>query len=141
MPDQAAQIAQAFARVPLFAGLSRRKLADVAKRARTFTHKAGSEIASQGRNGLAFHVVADGEALVQVGGVARRTLYPGDYFGEISMIDGQPRSATVVAGDEGLVTYALNRTEFRSIVDADPEVARAIMVALCARIRAAELAH
>lgn len=140
MPDQAAQIAQAFAPAPLFAGLSKRKLSEVAKRARTLRHKAGSEIASEGRNGLAFHVVAEGQAQVLVGGVARRTLYPGDYFGEISMIDGQPRSATVVAGD-GLVTYALNRTEFRSIVDGDPEVARAIMVALCGRIRAAELAH
>src|SRR5437764_3515410 len=117
MPDQAAQIPQAFARVPLLAGLPRRKLADVAKRARTSRHKPGSEIASEGRNGLAFHVVAEGSAQVQVGGVARRTLYPGDYFGEISMIDGQPRSATVLAGDDGLVTYALNRTQFRLIVD------------------------
>jgi CRP-like cAMP-binding protein len=62
-------------------------------------------------------------------------LRPGDYFGEISVIDGKPRSATVVAGPDGLTTYYLNRTRFLSIVDSDPTVARAVMVGLCTRIR------
>ena len=137
MPDSADAVA-ALAGVPLFADLSKRQLGAVAKLARRVVHKPGSEVASQGRGALAFHVIADGDAAVQVGGKARRTLHAGDYFGEISMIDGEPRSATVVAGAQGMTTFALNRTEFLKFVDSDKDFARAIMVALCGRIRASE---
>ncbi len=141
MPDSAADVAAAFAGVPLFADLTKRHLTAVAKAARTVSHKAGAEVASQGKGGLAFHVIASGDAAVRVGGVARRTLGAGDYFGEISMIDGQPRSATVVAGKQGLTTYVLDRTRFLALVDDDKQFARAVMVALCGRIRASELAR
>lgn len=128
----------AFAGVPLFADLSKRQLAAVAKLARRVVHKPGSETASQGRGALAFHVIAEGDAAVKVGDKTRRTLHAGDYFGEISMIDGEPRSATVAAGGHGMTTFALNRTEFLKLVDSDKDFARAIMVALCGRIRASE---
>jgi CRP-like cAMP-binding protein len=137
MPDSADAVG-AFAGVPLFADLSKRQLGAVAKLARKVVHKPGAEIASQGRGALAFHVIAEGDAAVVVGGKPRRTLHAGDYFGEISMIDGEPRSATVVAGPHGMTTFALNRTEFLKFVDGDSDFARAIMIALCGRIRASE---
>ena len=137
MPDSA-DAATALAGVPLFADLSKRHRNSVAKLMKRVDHRAGSEVAAQGRGALSFHVIAEGDAQVSVGGKPRRTLHAGDYFGEISMIDGQPRSATVVAGSQGMTTYALNRTEFLRLVDSDKDVARAIMIALCGRIRASE---
>ena len=137
MPDSADAVA-ALAGVPLFADLSKRHLTAVAKLTKKVAHRAGSEVASQGRGALSFHVIADGDAAVTVGGKPRRTLHAGDYFGEISMIDGAPRSATVVAGQHGMTTFALNRTEFLRLADSEKDFARAIMVALCGRIRASE---
>jgi CRP-like cAMP-binding protein len=128
----------AFAGTSVFSELSKRQLGALAKSARRIVHKPGDEVAAQGRGGLAFHVIVDGDAAVSVDGKARRTLYPGDSFGEISMIDGQPRSATVTAGERGLTTYALDRTRFLALVEDDRTVARAVMVALCGRIRANE---
>jgi CRP/FNR family cyclic AMP-dependent transcriptional regulator len=137
MPDSA-DAATALAGVPLFADLSKRHIGAIAKLMKKVEHRPGSEVAAQGRGALAFHVIADGDAAVRVGDKLRRTLHAGDYFGEISMIDGEPRSATVVAGSHGMTTYALNRTEFLRLVDNEKDFARAIMVALCGRIRASE---
>jgi CRP-like cAMP-binding protein len=140
MADSADAVA-ALTDVPIFSDLSKRQLGAVAKLSRRVVHKPGSEVSSQGRGALAFHVISEGDAKVHVGGKARRTLHAGDYFGEISMIDGEPRSATVVSGAHGMTTFALNRTEFLKLVDSDKDFARAIMVALCGRIRASESSH
>jgi CRP/FNR family cyclic AMP-dependent transcriptional regulator len=126
----------ALAGVDLFAGLRRRHLQELAKAAREIRHTPGSDVVTEGRVGLGFHVIAAGTAEVFVGTASRGLLRPGDYFGEISVIDGKPRSATVVAGPDGLTTYHLNRTKFLAIVDGDRNVARAVMVGLCTRIRA-----
>ena len=134
MPTNAKTV---LAAVPLFAGLPARHLAAVAKLARTVTHDQGTEVAAQGRGALAFHVITDGTATVSVNGVLRRTLAAGDYFGEISLLDGEPRSATVTAGT-GLTTLALTRTDFLRLVDSEPTLARALIGALCGRIRALE---
>jgi CRP-like cAMP-binding protein len=138
MPDVDPAVVQAFAGVGLFADLKKRQVTTLANAARKVVHSPGDEVAAEGRAALAFHVITDGEASVRVGTKVRRTLRPGDYFGEISMIDGLPRSATVLAGGAGLTTYALNRTQFLSILDKDRAIARAVMVALCGRIRAGE---
>jgi CRP-like cAMP-binding protein len=125
----------AFAGVDLFAGLRRRHLVELAAAVREISHGPDQHVVTEGKVGLGVHVVAAGTAEVFVGDISRGMLRPGDYFGEISVIDGKPRSATVVAGPDGLTTYYLNRTRFLSIVDNDPSVARAVMVGLCTRIR------
>jgi CRP/FNR family transcriptional regulator, cyclic AMP receptor protein len=126
----------AFAGVDLFAGLRRRHLLELAKAAREIAHPPGHEVVTEGKVGLGFHVIAAGTAEVFVGRSSRGVLRAGDYFGEISVIDGKPRSATVVAGPDGVTTYHLNRARFLAIVDSDRNVARAVMVNLCTRIRA-----
>jgi len=82
-----------------------------------------------------------GSAEVTVGGSPRGRLQPGAYFGEISLIDGKPRSATVRAGDEGMKTYAIDRFEFSQVVKTDPDVAHTLLVNLSGRLRECEAAR
>jgi len=121
----------------IFAGLSSRQLKKLLAKTRETSHQAGHVIASEGAGALALHVVLEGEAEVSLRGEVLRTLTTGDHFGEISMIDGKPRSATVTATTD-LRTLALSHLDFNNLVDDDPTFARALLVALCARLREAE---
>jgi CRP-like cAMP-binding protein len=94
-------------------------------------------VATEGRDGLAFHLIIEGSATVSKDGRELRTLGPGDYFGEISMIDGRPRSATVTAL-EPLKAMAIPHREFEAVIDEDPDFARRLLKTLCARLREAE---
>ena len=69
-----------------------------------------------------------------------RTLGAGDYFGELALIDGKPRSADVVAGDSGLTTFALPKWEFDTLVKEHPEVLLPMLRVVVARLRRAEAA-
>jgi CRP-like cAMP-binding protein len=125
------------AAVDLFSGLSKRQLGRLRDRAREVQHTAGQEIAREGLGALAFHLILDGHAEVTLQGRAVRTLGPGDYFGEISMIDGKPRSATITAKDT-LTTLVIPHQEFERVLADEPEFARGLLVMLCARLREAE---
>jgi CRP-like cAMP-binding protein len=131
--DPAATLAE----IDLFSGLSSRQLTKVVKSARTVNHEAGRQIAAEGLGALAFHLVIEGTAKVSIGGREVRTLGPGDYFGEISMIDGRPRSATVESVGP-LVTLAISHLDFLALVEAEPAFARGLLNTLCSRIREAE---
>ena len=123
--------------VPILAGLSRRQRSKLLDHSRVVRHPAGRAVAVEGEGALALHVLLTGTALVTVGGVAKRTLSAGDHFGEISLIDGRPRSATVTAG-EALTTLAVPYLAFQSLLDDDPTCTRELLTVLCARLREAE---
>jgi CRP/FNR family cyclic AMP-dependent transcriptional regulator len=125
------------AEVDLFSGLSRRQTRKLLDRGRTVPHESGQTIAAEGLGSLAFHLILDGRATVSVAGTEVRTLGTGDYFGEISMIDGKPRSATVTA-TEPTTTLAVPHQEFERLLADEPDFARALLKTLCARVRDAE---
>jgi CRP-like cAMP-binding protein len=129
---------QRLAGVDLFAGLPQRALRTISERGREVYHEPGHVVATEGESGIAFHLVLEGSADVEVGGDSRPSLTAGDYFGEISMIDNKPRSATVRAGQDGMKTFSLSAWQFSPLLDNHPEIARAMLVNLCARLRAAE---
>jgi CRP-like cAMP-binding protein len=124
-------------RVPIFGQLSRRQVKKLVGKAKTTSHSAGQDITEQDKGSLAFHLVLSGSADVTVHGKKVRTLGPGEYFGEISMIDGRPRSATVTAATP-LTTLAVHHFAFQDLLDDEPEVARQLLVRLCDRLREAE---
>jgi CRP-like cAMP-binding protein len=126
------------AKVDLFAGLSRETLSDLITRGTTLTINAGAHATEQGSDDAGLQVVLDGSAEVSVNGVDRAPLGPGDYFGEVSLVDGLPRSATVVAGPDGLTTFALSALSFAPVVKENPDVAQALLKALAARVRLLE---
>ncbi|MFZ0323815.1 MAG: cyclic nucleotide-binding domain-containing protein [Actinomycetes bacterium] len=124
--------------VDLFADLKDSYLRDIADRGSVVQHPAGSLLAEQGRSGVGFHLLLSGTADVEVGGQSRGTMKAGDHFGEISLIDGQPRSADVRVGAEGATTFALTSWNFTPLLDEHPEISRALLKGLCARLRNAE---
>jgi CRP-like cAMP-binding protein len=133
-------LTQMLAAVDIFREVPPKMLKRIADSGKVVDFAPGHEVTTGGSHGVAFHLVTDGSAEVEVGGRPRGTLRPGQGFGEISLIDGLPRSATVRAGDGGLQTFALSAWEFRPLLEENPTVAYALLKGLCARLRAAEAA-
>ena len=127
-------------RVDLFSGVSKRALRRMYDAGREVSHGSGHTVAAEGLGASAFHLILEGSAQVRVGTVNRPELGPGDYFGEISVLDGRPRSATITAGENGLKAFAIPAVGFRTALDKEPEMARTLMVNLCSRIRSIEAA-
>lgn len=123
--------------VPLFEGLRDRELRAIASKARKVEHTDGKEIVLEGTESAGLHLILDGHAIVRVHGDERRRLNPGEYFGEISLIDGRARSASVIA-DGPVRTLSLPAWEFWPLVDEHPRIAHPMLKVLCGRLREAE---
>ena len=125
------------ARVPLFSGLEKRDLERIAGSFRERRYRAGDVIASEGQGGAGFFVVGEGTGKVDVGGRQVATLGPGDYFGEIALIDEGARTASVTA-DSDMTCYAMTLWEFRPIVETDARIAWKLVQALARKLREAD---
>jgi len=119
--------------VPLFADLSRRHLGKVAALGRTKRFPARTSIVTAGTNADAFYVILDGKATVRAGN-RRIPLSTGDYFGEMALLDGGVRSASVVADTEMLL-MAIPRRGFLKLLESEPKIAISIMSTLAHRVR------
>jgi CRP/FNR family transcriptional regulator, cyclic AMP receptor protein len=122
--------------VPLFAGLSRRHLSKVAGAGRISRFHDRTAIVRAGEPGDTLYVVLDGEARVRVRGAPELTLGTGSFFGEMALLDGGPRSATVVA-DGPVVCLAITQARFAKVLRAEPTIAIAMLRELAARLRTA----
>jgi CRP/FNR family cyclic AMP-dependent transcriptional regulator len=120
--------------VPLFQTLSRDQLETLARTFKDRTFRAGSDVTTEGKSGVGFFVIEDGNATVSVGGQQKRTLGPGDYFGEMALIDDSPRSATIVA-DTDLRCWGLTAWEFRPLVESNAQIAWALLQTMAKRYR------
>jgi pyruvate,water dikinase len=124
-------------RVQLFVDLDRRQAEQVARLLKLRPFSKGETIIVEGSGGAAFFIIDSGEATISSKGVQLGTLGPGDYFGEIALIDGGPRSATVTVATD-LVCYGLTFWEFRPLVEKNSAIAWKLLQALAKRLRAAE---
>ena len=123
--------------VPLFTGVGDRELRRLAKVMRESRFNEGETVTTEGRSGIGFFVIEDGNATVSLRGEIVRTLRPGDHFGEIALIDEGPRSATITATTD-LSCRGMAAWEFRSFVQEHPEVAWPLLETLASRLRDAE---
>jgi CRP-like cAMP-binding protein len=123
--------------VPLFASLSKKDLRNLAAAMKERTFDAGAVVTEAGKEGVGFFVIDSGSATVSAGGDHRGKLKRGDFFGEISLIDGGPRTARIVADTE-MRCYGLTAWEFRPFVQTHPEVAWSLLTTLARRVREAE---
>ena len=123
-------------KVPLFAGLSRRHLHRLADLAEEVRFRAGATVVRYQSRGDAFFVIIDGKAKVTAGYSARAfaRLGPGDFFGELALLDGRPRTASVVA-ETPLVMIRIPRAGFLKMLRDEPDVAIKILAELSQRLR------
>ncbi len=124
-------------RVPLFEHFEKGDLARLARSFKERTFDAGTTVAGEGKTGAGFFVIESGEATVSVRGDERRSLGPGDYFGEIALIDDGARSATVTAVSD-LRCYGLTSWEFRPLVESNASIAWKLLETMAQRLRAAQ---
>jgi len=115
--------------VPLFSTLADHDLSNVADRMKEVHFKAGTSVATQGESGVGFHLIVDGTAEVVKDGTRVTELRHGGYFGEIGLIDGGPRSATVTATSD-LRTVSLVGWDFTPLLD-NPSFTRGLLMGLC----------
>jgi CRP/FNR family transcriptional regulator, cyclic AMP receptor protein len=126
--------------VGLFEGLSQKELTQVHRQAREGEFSAGDVIVTEGETGVGFHLILSGRAKVLAGKRTIATLGPGDFFGELSLIDRGPRTATVVANTP-LKTLSLVSWEFLPMLDRNPSIARKLLIAITGRLRNERKSH
>jgi CRP/FNR family transcriptional regulator, cyclic AMP receptor protein len=125
-------------RVPLFAGLPARHVRRIAGHGSVARFEAKEPIVTAGDPGDAFYVILSGSAKIRRGrGRAAAEIGPGSYFGEMALVDGAPRSATIVA-ETRTACLMLTRRRFAKVLRDEPTVALALLRTLAARVRELE---
>jgi CRP-like cAMP-binding protein len=123
----------ALRRVPLFEDLDEAELQSIADSMNEANVPAGAVVTAEGGPGDGFFVIERGEAEVTVEGEPRATMAAGDYFGEIALLLGSNRTATVTASTD-LRCYALTPWDFRALVEGAPSIAWKVMQSMAARL-------
>jgi CRP-like cAMP-binding protein len=138
VPNAIRPTVELLSRVPLFQGLSRAHLASLAGLAEDVSYNAGRVIVKRDDPGKAFYVIVEGEAKVVKGKIttarAEALLGPGDFFGELALLDGEPRAASVVAASP-LATIRIERAAFRRMLREEPDIAIKLLEGMARRTR------
>jgi CRP/FNR family transcriptional regulator, cyclic AMP receptor protein len=128
---------KALSTVALFSGCSKKELQSVARLCTLLSVKEGFVLTTEGTPGRECFVIADGKARVTIGGKKVGEVGGGECVGEMALLDGGPRTATVTA-ESPMNTYALSVSEFWSLLDVNPTILRKIATSLAQRLRARE---
>jgi CRP-like cAMP-binding protein len=123
--------------VPFFARLDEKRRKALANDGKELSYKAGDLIVGEGASGVGFYLVLDGKVEVRKGRRAIASLGKGEFFGEMSLIDAQPRSADVIAVTQTRC-WALSSWAFDALVKANPDVALVMLKELVKRLRVAD---
>jgi CRP/FNR family transcriptional regulator, cyclic AMP receptor protein len=121
-------------KVPLFAELDDKELGQIASSMRERDYKEGDTLTQEGSGGAGFFIVEQGEAEVSVGGEAKGTIGPGDYFGEIALLNDSPRTATLTARTD-MVCYGMTAWDFRPLVESNSTIAWKLLTAMSEKLR------
>jgi CRP/FNR family cyclic AMP-dependent transcriptional regulator len=124
-------------RVPLFEDLSKSQLRGVRDLAEEVRYMEGASIVREGEPGDSFYVIVEGQAKVQRGDKTLATLVPGEFFGEISLLDGGERTATVVS-ETPMALLEIKQRPFMKMLGKQPDIALKMMQGLAARLREME---
>jgi len=128
--------ADVLATLPLFEGVRKRELRRIAEDAEVSEFAPGDMVVATGERPNSFYVILGGEAL-PAWKPAGRSLRTGDYFGEIGLLDGEPRSGSVVATSD-LHVMRMSRRAFDDALERNPSIARRLLVELVSRVRKLE---
>ena len=125
--------------VPLFKGFGSEGLKAVLNSSKDMVFRAGETIVKEGEAGLGLYVILDGQALVKRKGKTIAKLGRGNFFGELALLDNQPRSADVIAVEQTKCLVLL-RWDFWSLVEKDKTIVRQLLQEMARRQRAADVA-
>lgn len=128
------QVLESLAKQPVFARCTKKELEAVSKIGTSILVEPGYVLTREGRRGYEFFVITDGTATCTIEGEQVATLSAGDFFGEVALLDGGTRSATVVA-ETPMQVIVIDSREFTGMIGDAPSAARQIMSALAARLR------
>ena len=125
-------------KIPLFRHCTARELGEIAGIADELDLKEGTELTKEGKPGREFFAMVEGTADVLMGGKWINSVHQGDFLGEIALITGRPRSATVTATSPVRVLVITAR-DFRRLLEHSPEIQRKVLLALAERLATAAL--
>jgi CRP/FNR family cyclic AMP-dependent transcriptional regulator len=128
-------VATRLGKVPIFAGCSKRELAIIAKAAKEVSRAKGAVIAREGESGVGLFLILDGTCKVTIGGKAKAKLGPGDFFGEVALLDRGPRTATVTATSD-VQLAGITGWVFRGLLTEHPSIALRVLESVAGRLRA-----
>jgi CRP-like cAMP-binding protein len=134
MPRSTFITADTLEHVPLLEDLTKRDRQRLAQSLKERTFKSGQEIVVEGRTGVGFFIILEGKAAVTIGGNLVQALGPGDYFGEMALLDGGARTATITADGE-LRCATMTSWAFKAFVMDNPKVAWGLLQTLAQRLR------
>ena len=135
-PTGTSQVIAQLANVPLFSACSQKDLQTVARAVKDIKHKTGTVVAREGDPGVGLFIITDGSMDVTVGGKRLSKLGPGDFFGEIALLDGGPRTATVTALTD-IKLLGLTEWVFRGLMVEHPGIAVKALQSMAGRLRTA----
>jgi CRP-like cAMP-binding protein len=121
-------------KVPLFAGLEKRELEQIAATMRERRFSTGDTVTEEGAGGAGFFIVESGQADIQVEGEQRGTIGPGDYFGEIALLTGSDRTATITATSD-MVCWGMTPWDFRPLVESNSTIAWKLLTAMADKLK------
>jgi CRP/FNR family cyclic AMP-dependent transcriptional regulator len=125
------------AKVPLFSGMDKAGLAQIAKLADEIDLPAGKQLLQQGDHPHEFFLIVDGSVRIDVDGAQINMLGPGEFLGEIALLDGGQRSATATA-ESPVRLLILGRREFNTLLNDFPDIRVSVLTALARRVRRLE---
>lgn len=131
------EILDAVRAIPLFSNCNSKELREIARLGTRVSVPAGRAITTEGEPGRELLVILDGRATCRVKGKRLAHFGPGEFFGEMSLLDKGPRSATVTA-ESAMDLLVLDGQEFRSLIDASPGVAWKMLASMAGRLRNAD---
>lgn len=130
-------LAETLPNIELFSELSKKELKNIAGLMTPIQVKKGRVLTEEGAPGREFMIIVEGIATVRRKGKVLAKLGPGDFFGELAVVAGVPRTATVIA-DTDMIIETLNRREFSSLLDESPRIAKKILVGAVRRLHEIE---
>jgi CRP-like cAMP-binding protein len=132
-----APLIEALERVPLFAGLPKKSMLQIANMCHQHRFDPGEEIVTQGDSSGRFYMIVSGNAEVRVNGHVVNALGPGQHFGEYAVIDREPRTASVIATNE-VHAFSLASITLRPLLKEQPEITYRLLLNACERLRATQ---
>jgi len=138
--EEGTQVAQQdatsrLAQVPIFSECTKRELTIIGRAAKEVSHREGTVIAREGERGVGLFLILEGQCRVSIGGKTKAKLGPGDFFGEVALLDGGPRTATVTALTP-VRLVGITGWVFRGLLMEHPSIALKTLEAVAGRLRA-----